>query len=458
MPVLAPFINPVVNYGTDAHDYTAEAQNLQRRRSVSDAMLKRSLDPILVPIAKDNNQLSSTISPFAALAKLGETYMANKAGENVDTAEGSLAARYKAAENKEIADFTSGDTSDLKHLLKYSQSQFPTTRAAALEMLKEQQKGMVRPKDALSVQGASVPSRAVAATTGDLSKLEAAPQEHVVGADSTLVESVPGKPASAAVVRDNQPQFAMDPKTNEPITVRHDDGNGHTAEFQVDMKNNRLVPIDKSNRTNIRVDTHVAGSQARKSLEEEDSKALSASTAGAKSAIQNVGTVHRIKEVLDSGSTTTGTGAGFRQTLNRIGDTLGVTGKDTAEKLAKTTQLMQGMAQTELEASYQMKNQGQITEAERALLKRTAAGDIGNSEAEIRARLDAMEKFSRVRMKAQKDDLERYKGTYPDVNPGFHELPDVPAYQSPSDKYKASKGGGLAKPADTHKYDQYRIQ
>lgn len=456
MPTLSPFINPAVNYGTDAQDYTAEAQSLQRKRSVSDALLKRSFDPISVPVAKDNNQLSSVISPFAAVAKLGETYLANKAGENVDSAETGLASRYKAAENKAISDFTQGDTNDTKHLLKYAQSQFPTVRAAALEMLKEQQKGVIRPKDAFNAHEATVPSRVAAATTGDLTKLEQKPESHTVAEGGTLVSTTPGDPSKTSTMLDKGKQYATNPD-GSPLIIQRKDENGHIADFQLELGTKQLVPIDKSNKTNVRVDTHVAGQKARTQLEEEASKALSSSYDRAQSAVQSISTSHVIRKSLEDDASLSGTAAGPRARLLRIADSLGIGGKTTEEKLAATSARMQALAQAELDASGQMKGQGQITENERLLLRRTAEGDIGNTSEEIMARVNAVEKAARFRMKRHEDSRQRYTKAYPDVETEFFHLNEPDEYKTRSEQHKASTGNGMARPpTGGSEFDQYK--
>lgn len=73
--------------------------------------------------------------------------------------------------------------------------------------------------------------------------------------------------------------------------------------------------------------------------------------------------------------------------------------KATKEQLAATARTMQGMAQLELTAAEAMKGQGQITEFERALIAKTAAGKLSNDPAEIIAATEALEKVSRLRIR-----------------------------------------------------------
>lgn len=64
------------------------------------------------------------------------------------------------------------------------------------------------------------------------------------------------------------------------------------------------------------------------------------------------------------------------RTINQLSSSLGITSGTTDEKLARTAQAMQGLAQLEMNAAAAMKGQGQITENERSLIKRAAAGDL----------------------------------------------------------------------------------
>jgi hypothetical protein len=82
----------------------------------------------------------------------------------------------------------------------------------------------------------------------------------------------------------------------------------------------------------------------------------------------------------------------------RIGQQLGVAGADANEQLANTRIVVQGLAQQELDAAAQMRGQGSLTEGERGILKRAAAGDQTLSAAEIRQALASAQKTARYRL------------------------------------------------------------
>lgn len=105
-------------------------------------------------------------------------------------------------------------------------------------------------------------------------------------------------------------------------------------------------------------------------------KAMSEARGGAQAALGTIGTVNRLMDALDSGKTMAGPGTTFRQFGLQVGQVLGVGGKSAQETLLNTRQAVQSLAQLELDAAQQMKGQGQITEAERSIIRRAASGDI----------------------------------------------------------------------------------
>lgn len=105
-------------------------------------------------------------------------------------------------------------------------------------------------------------------------------------------------------------------------------------------------------------------------------KAVTDARGNAQAALGTIGTVNRLMDSLDSGQVMAGPGTTFRQFGLQVGNMLGVAGQSAQEKLVNTRQAIQSLAQLELDAAQQMKGQGQITEAERAIIRRAASGDI----------------------------------------------------------------------------------
>lgn len=170
--------------------------------------------------------------------------------------------------------------------------------------------------------------------------------------------------------------------------------------------------------------------------------------AGAQGAAGTLRTVGQIRQALDSGKVMAGPGTSARVVMSQVGQVLGVGGKDATEVLANTRSAIQGLAQLELDAAQQMKGQGQITEAERAIIRRAAAGDIDKmTAAELRVLTDTLDKTARWKITANQrnvDQLSRQPGAGPVVP--FMQVPMPPAYQPPAGAPTAGPGGWSIRP------------
>lgn len=107
-------------------------------------------------------------------------------------------------------------------------------------------------------------------------------------------------------------------------------------------------------------------------------KDIETSKGNATGAVNTLNTLANLDKALNSGNIMAGPGTKVGIVLSQIGGMMGVTGKDANEKLVNTRQAIQSLAQLELDAAQQMKGQGQITEAERSIIRRAAAGEISD--------------------------------------------------------------------------------
>lgn len=137
---------------------------------------------------------------------------------------------------------------------------------------------------------------------------------------------------------------------------------------------------------------------------------INAGAETARGAVKSIATINRIREAVDGGGVYIGPGATVQTALAQIGTKMGLAGKSTEETLANTRQAVQGLAQLSLDAAAQMKGQGQITEAERALLQRAASGEIQSFTApELKSLLDVNERVSRTAIRSNKANVERMR-------------------------------------------------
>jgi hypothetical protein len=163
----------------------------------------------------------------------------------------------------------------------------------------------------------------------------------------------------------------------------------------------------------------------------ETARVLGELTSGARSANDTLINVEKMLPALDKAIL--GPAADYRTAMLRIGQQLGVAGADANEQLANTRIVVQGLAQQELDAAAQMRGQGSLTEGERGILRRAAAGDQTLSAAEIRQALASAQKTARYRLAAQEDYLSRARKL-----PGFEQF--APMYQVTP--YGGGGGGG----------------
>lgn len=129
-------------------------------------------------------------------------------------------------------------------------------------------------------------------------------------------------------------------------------------------------------------------------------------TSQARSANDTLMNVDRMLPAL-SGAIT-GPLADSRTTLIRVGQQLGIVGKDANDVLAKTQILVQGLAQQELAAAGQMKGQGAITAPERELLRRASVGDQNMSPTELKTALEIAQKVARYRISQHQEYLSKF--------------------------------------------------
>lgn len=158
---------------------------------------------------------------------------------------------------------------------------------------------------------------------------------------------------------------------------------------------------------------------------------IDASLAQARAATQAISTAQTIKSAVDTGKVVAGPGASFRVAGLQIGQTLGIGGKDAAEVLGNTRTVIQSMAKAELDAAQQMKGQGQITEAERDIIRRAASGNIDSlTTGEVRLLADTMEKTARYKIAAHKANVSNLS-KMPNAAPilPFYQVEDPGQYQ-----------------------------
>jgi len=123
----------------------------------------------------------------------------------------------------------------------------------------------------------------------------------------------------------------------------------------------------------------------------------------AQSTLQNIS---ELRPIIEQG-VFAGPLSGAPRVVAQIATSLGITGRDTKEQLERTAVAMQGLAKFELSAAAAMRGQGAITENERMLIQRAAAGRLDQFTApEVQALLTAMEKTANYRIASHGRQLD----------------------------------------------------
>jgi hypothetical protein len=161
-----------------------------------------------------------------------------------------------------------------------------------------------------------------------------------------------------------------------------------------------------STSTNVNVNAGKAfGTEFGKGVAESVGNTFSA----AQGAQSTLSAIQNIRPLIQSG-VYAGPLSSVPRVVDQLATSLGITGKDDSEKLKNTAVAMQGLASLELSAAQAMKGQGAITENERGLIKRAAAGDLQTfTQPEVLALLNALEKTSQFKIKAHEKNLGRLR-------------------------------------------------
>lgn len=178
------------------------------------------------------------------------------------------------------------------------------------------------------------------------------------------------------------------------------------------IPNTQLVDIKrglaKAGASNVGVSVNTATKPFLQEIGKGVGEAVTSAYTGAQSAVQTLQNAQQIEQGL--GNVIAGPMANQRVKLSQIGQVLGINGKDATEQLQNTRAVVQGLARQEMAAAAGMKGQGQITESERAILRRAESGDIAEMTVpEIKTLLGAVRKTANYRINLHNQNLNRLR-------------------------------------------------
>ncbi|MDR6768609.1 hypothetical protein J2W88_003913 [Acidovorax delafieldii] len=135
-------------------------------------------------------------------------------------------------------------------------------------------------------------------------------------------------------------------------------------------------------------------------------KQVDASLSAAKGAASTINTLNNLDAALNSGKIMAGPATAPAQIVLQLGTQLGLGGKNSQETLQNTRAAMQAMAQLELDAAGTMKGQGQITESERAILRKAASGDINMTLPELKTLSAVSRRTAQARIQQHNQNVQ----------------------------------------------------
>jgi hypothetical protein len=173
---------------------------------------------------------------------------------------------------------------------------------------------------------------------------------------------------------------------------------------QVQAVNNQVMALKRAGGTNVSI-TQSTG----KSLAGEVGPILKESVAQTQGAYSTIDAADKVLTALETNNLITGTGANQRIQLGRIASTLGFAGKDEAQKLANTTQAVQGLAGLVLAGRRQMRGEGAITGSESQLAERAMSGQIDFTPAELVSLANAAKRVGQYQIQTHNQRLDAMK-------------------------------------------------
>lgn len=184
--------------------------------------------------------------------------------------------------------------------------------------------------------------------------------------------------------------------------------------------------LEKRQKAQTSVNVNVGEKKLIEKLGTSSVDKLDNSMAQATSAQKTLMKINDVKPVLEEG-VYSGPLSGAQRFITQLGTKLGVASDDATQTLKNTAEAMQTLASFELDAAGAMKGQGTITENERLLIQRAAAGRIGDfTSEEIQTLLNTMEKTAQYRISNHNRQLDIVKGMNLEGTEGFLKLYELP--------------------------------
>jgi hypothetical protein len=181
--------------------------------------------------------------------------------------------------------------------------------------------------------------------------------------------------------------------------------------------------------------------KAAESIASQIGPMLKESATMAEGAVGQIDAADRVIKALDGNKVFAGPLASKRLTLSQIGQTLGIGGKDDAEVIANTRQVIRGMSEMTLQGRKQMSGQGAITESESKLAEKATSGDIDSlTPAELKIIASASRRAAQHTLSNHQRKVNKARSN--PATAGIAEYFDTPGYESSGVDDLLKKYGG----------------
>jgi len=228
---------------------------------------------------------------------------------------------------------------------------------------------------------------AIQGATKEVPQLAVVPTEtgEMPTAETMSALTMPGTPKRVVDFNKLQESLMLEAAAQDPLkflelTAKSEKAPSTVQEYEYAVRNGFKGSFTdymarKTPATNINVDTGKGiASQVGPMLKDAQIQAQGANI--------QIDAADRVIGAVDTNKIIAGPLATPQLRLAQIGQTLGVTGKDTAETIANTRQAIRGFAELTLQGRKSMRGEGAITESEGKLAERAFSGDIDSLTAQ----------------------------------------------------------------------------
>jgi hypothetical protein len=155
---------------------------------------------------------------------------------------------------------------------------------------------------------------------------------------------------------------------------------------------------------------------------------LKDSRAQAMAGLSLVDSSQRVLDAAERGNLYAGPLANAQLKVAQVADALGVSGKDTQEKIANTRNVVRGMAEQAVSARAQLGGQAQISNSEQELLTKATSGDIGELTAREIVQIAQLNDRLGRKMHSLHQQQLTTMGQRPELSgiAPFYQVPDLP--------------------------------